>query len=108
MSKYIFIESRDPSESAEVYQRLALAEELADDGHDVTMFMVQNAVLRTRKGANGDRLISLVDAGITLLADDFSLRERGIATDQLRPGISASPLEAIIDGLCANSRTIWN
>lgn len=108
MSNYVFIESRDPSEAADVHDCFNLASQLASDGDQVTVFLVQNGVLRARVGAMSEMLNPVIDAGVTLLADDFSLRERGIGPDRLRAGVASSPLETVIDGLAAGARTIWN
>ena len=45
MSKYLLIESRDPCESGDVGNYFELAQGLAGDGNDVTLFLVQNGVL---------------------------------------------------------------
>jgi len=108
MNNYVFIESRDPSEAADVHDCFNLARQLASDGDQVTIFLVQNGVLRARTGAASEMLDPLIDAGVTLIADDFSVRERGIGPDQLRAGVAASPLEAVIDGMAAGATTVWN
>src|SRR5262249_41393548 len=48
MAEFLLIESRDPFESNEVGYYCELARGLAHDGHAVTMFLVQNAVLAAR------------------------------------------------------------
>ncbi|MFQ5981881.1 MAG: DsrE family protein [Woeseiaceae bacterium] len=108
MSKYILIESRDPSESADVQHSLDLASALVSRGQEVTIYLVQNAVLRARVSARSEMFEQAIKSGVTLLADDFSLRERGIGPDQIRPGITPSPLETVVDGLAEGAKTIWN
>src|SRR5262245_6942670 len=54
MSDYLLIESRDPFESAAVGGFLDLAEGLAKDGSKVTLFLVQNAVMAARHGAQSN------------------------------------------------------
>jgi predicted peroxiredoxin len=107
MSNYVFIESRDPFESrdTEFIEETALA--VKDRGHDVTVFLVQNGVLAARKSAQ--RLDRLVDAGVTLLADDLSLRERGIKTAELAPGIQPSAIDELVERIVREkTKAIWH
>ena len=108
MSKFLLIESRDPFESNDTPQYYELAAGLARDGNEVTLFLVQNGVLPARSGAVVDGLSDLADAGVTVLADDFSLRERGIGENQLIAGVSAAPLDVVVDGLVNGAKTLWH
>ena len=108
MSEYLFIESRHASESANVQANLELAASLAKQGQKVTVFLVQNGVLTARKGAKNNQLSTAASAGVTLLADDFSLRERGIATDGLLDNVTPAPLDTVVDCLAAGAKTIWH
>ena len=109
MSNYIFIESRDPFESLDVRFVEETAAALKQRGHEVTVFLVQNGVLASRRGARDCGLARLTQAGVTLLADDFSLRERGIQAAELRPGIQTSGIEALVDALAReNTKAIWH
>ena len=45
MAKYLLIESRDPFDSGDVGEFYELAAGLAQDGNEVTFFLVQNGVL---------------------------------------------------------------
>ena len=109
MSKYIFIESRDPFESRDTSFVRETASALHQRGHDVTVFLVQNGVLATRKEAREICLSQLASKGVILLADDFSLCERGIQPAELQPGISPAPIEALVDLLVQeNTKAIWH
>jgi predicted peroxiredoxin len=107
MTHYLLIQSRDPFEAATVKQDYQLAGDLATAGHQVTLFCVQNGVLPTRKAAVPDALTELPIKGVTLLADDFSLRERGIAEDQLADNIEAASLDRVVDHLASGAKTLW-
>ena len=50
---------------------------------------MQNGVLPCRAGADGDALHEALAAGVEVLADDFSLRERGIAEPDIARGVQA-------------------
>jgi len=107
MTAYVFIESRDPFESRDTEFVEATAIAVKERGHDVTVFLVQNAVLAARKTTG--RLNRLAAAGVTLLADDFSLRERGIKAEELSEGIQESAIDTLIDAIShANTKAIWH
>ncbi len=116
MADYILIESRDPFESLEVGRFLDLAEGLAKEGSAVTLFLVQNAVLAARHGArvsfpaNGHvrSLAALAGNGVKVLADSFSLQERGISPNRLIPGVTVAPISAVIDHMAAGRRALWH
>lgn len=108
MSSYLFIESRDPYESSEVAAYYDLAAGLAKDGAQVTVLLVQNGVFAARKGSLAELVTRLAGAGVEVLADDFSLRERGIPADRLVAGVKPSPLDVVIDHLEAGRKTVWH
>jgi intracellular sulfur oxidation DsrE/DsrF family protein len=51
-------------------------------------------------------LSALAQSGVTVLADDFSLQERGIA--KLAEGVTAASIEVVVDHLAAGHRTLWH
>ena len=106
MSKYLLIESRDPFESNDVGYYYDLAKGLIAAGNEVTLFLVQNGVLAARPSAHSATLSALGQSGVKVLADDFSLRERGVAT--LADGVAAAPIDVIVDHLAAGHRTLWH
>jgi len=109
MSNYIFIETRDPFESRDTQFVEQTATALKQLGHEVTVFLVQNGVLASRRNARDSYLPRLTQAGINLLADDFSLSERGIQTAELHPGIRPSNIETLVDALLqSNTKAIWH
>jgi predicted peroxiredoxin len=107
MTRYIFIESRDPFESCDTKFVEETAIAVRERGHDVVVFLVQNGVLAARR--NTSRLARLVEAGVTLLAEDFSLRERGIRTEELADGIRESGIDTLVEAVVqANTKAIWH
>ena len=107
MSQYVFIESRDPFESrdTEFVEQTALA--IKERGHTVTVFLVQNGVFAARD--NTGQLRRLAQAGVILLADDFSLRERGIKTEELAQGIAEAGIDRLVDAIAqAQTKAIWH
>lgn len=108
MADYLLIESRDPFAWRDVDTYYDLATELRNQGNDVVLFLVENGVLPARRGACSERLAAAANAGVVVLADDFSLRERGITLDHLVDQVRASPLDVVIDELASGAKTLWH
>ena len=108
MATYLLIESRDPFDSNDVAAYYQLATDLVHAGNRVVLFLVQNGVLPARDGASADGLTAASSAGVHVLADEFSLRERGIAPEKLAVGVWSSPLEVVIDELAAGAKAMWH
>ena len=107
MARYVFIESRDPFESRDTQFVEETAMAVRERGHEVTVFLVQNGVLAARESVC--RLKRLEQAGVTLLADDLSLRERGITTEELATGVRESGVDALVDALVQeNTKALWH
>jgi predicted peroxiredoxin len=109
-SRYVFIESRDPFESPDTGFVADTAAALAARGRPVTVFLVQNGVLATRSGASrGAHLGRLAGVGVTVLADDFSLRERGIEAGELWAGVRPASIETLVDLIVRpDAKTVWH
>jgi sulfur relay (sulfurtransferase) complex TusBCD TusD component (DsrE family) len=108
MAKYLIIATRDPFEFRDAESCYHAAMALVKDGNPVTLFLVQNGVMPARKSTRSDRLSALADAGVDVLADDFSLRERGIAGDRLARGVKAAPIEVVVDQLADGRKALWH
>ena len=109
MSNYIFIETRDPFESRDTQFLVETAAALKERGHEVTVFLVQNGVLAARRAARVSHLPPLAEAGVRLLADDFSLAERGIRERELLPGVRQAGVESLVDFLAGDdTKAIWH
>ena len=107
MARYVFIESRDPFESRDTQFVEETAIAVKERGHEVTVFLVQNGVLAARESVR--RLERLAGAGVTLLADDLSLRERGITDEELAPGVRESEIDTLVDALVQeNTKALWH
>ena len=109
MTHYVFIETRDPFESRDTRFVEETATALKQSGNEVTVFLVQNGVLSSRRNARDNSMDRMLEAGVSLLADDFSLLERGIQSAELRPGITRSGIEQLVDALVQeNTKAIWH
>jgi hypothetical protein len=106
MSAYVLIASEDPFER-DTGRLHTLAVDLRRAGHEVTMFLVQNAVFAARVACAKSPLPSLLEASVEVLADEFALRERGIASLELRSGVRAAPLDVLTEMLASGRKALW-
>jgi len=105
---YLLIASRDPYTHASARRCYDLAAQLAREGARVTVFLVQNGVLPARPNGASDDLAALSHSGVRVVADDYSLRERGITPQGLAPGIEATSLELVIEALESGAKVLWH
>jgi hypothetical protein len=108
MSKYLLIESRDPFGDRDAERWAELAAGLVREGHTVTLFLVQNGVFLARIGARAAALAGAARAGITVLADEFSLRERGIVGARLDSGVAPASLDVVVEHLEQGGKALWH
>ena len=107
MASYLLFESQEPFESAEVPHHYGLAAGLRAQGNEVTLFLVQNGVLAARRSARSEALSRLAQSGVEVLADDFSLRERGLTASRLAAGVKVAALDAALDQLAGGRKALW-
>jgi hypothetical protein len=108
MPAYLLIESRDPFESIGPAHTYELAVQLRAGGHRVALYLVQNGVLPVRRECPRTALGEVVEARIEVLADDFSLRERGISQKALASGIKAAPIDFVVERMMAGWNVLWH
>ncbi len=106
MADYTFISSRDPVDGDRSVHQLAGT--LASAGNDVTLFMVENGALLARKNAAADLRGELTGAGVTLMADQLALDQRGIVDAALADDVQAADLGVIVDRMAAGHKVTWH
>lgn len=111
--KYLLIESRDPYDAADVPYFFKLAKDLAEQGDDIVLYLVQNGVFSLRKAGRPSALFDWLGGGaksrVKILADDFSLRERGIQPNELIAEAKVSNVDSLVDFLVEEKRkAIWH
>jgi hypothetical protein len=104
---YLLIESRDSFTAQVVSGHVELAVGLRRAGNAVTLYLVQNGVLPARAGADGGSLHEAIAAGVQVLADDFSLRERGIGETDLARGVKPAPIWVVVERLAASWKVMF-
>lgn len=107
MSKYLLIQSRDTYESTAVRDHVEWARGLRRRGLEVAIYLVQNGVLSSRAGADHEELQEAMAAGIEVLADGFSLRERGIAASEVARGVRPAAIEAVVERLATGWKVMF-
>ena len=109
MSEYFFIATRDPVTNTDTPRLFAQAADLAGTGASVTVYLVQNGVLAARALSN-PAFRDAHDRGVRILADDFSLRERGIAADEVQTFIEPIDMDALMADVLAQTapKLIWH
>ena len=109
MAEYLLIESRDPFESRDTQFLADTSVQLKSRGNIVTVFLVQNAVLAARREARYSCVPQLGEAGVEVLADEFSLHERGIEPQELHAAIRPTSIETIVDLLVQrDTKAVWH
>ncbi len=108
MSRYFFIQSQDVFTEVRTNAQFNLAKNLAKKGNSVSILLVQNGVIAARKGARSEQMDNLLSNSVTVLADNFSLEQREISVNNLKPNIKVSSINVVIDALLNGDKVIWN
>jgi sulfur relay (sulfurtransferase) complex TusBCD TusD component (DsrE family) len=109
MSKnYLIMVSEDPFEATAARRAAEMALQLRQTGNAVTLFLVQNGVLASRASPTPNMFAPLISASVEVVADEFSMRERGIEVSELREGMTMAPIDLIVQRLAAGWHTLWS
>ena len=105
---YLFIESRDPFESADSGFFAELAEGVQARGNQTTVFLVQNGAFLARPGSRfNDRIERLLKNKVKVLVDRFALRERAIT--EVLPGVEAVDMDRFVQLLMEPEvKALWH
>jgi len=109
MAKYLLVETKSPLEGGEY--AFELGKQLRDLEHEVTLYLLQDAVFTARKHFEaGKTLVAEAKTHhLTLLADEISLRQRGLTKDRLSEAVRVSTMEELVDLLMERSdKAIWH
>lgn len=107
MSTYLLVGSEDPFDGGgrRVYE---LAGALADHGERVAVYLVQNGVLGCRHESTVAADLSVLAKRVNTMADDFSLRERGISETEVVAGVRVAGIEEFVAAAMADgSKVLW-
>jgi len=104
VKNYLCIESQ----SVDTRHFLALARDLKKQGNGVEVLLVQNGVMSAPAGAKSDCLGEVLQSGIQVWADDFSMRERALAAADLKRGVRPAAIALVIERLAAGWNVLWH
>jgi sulfur relay protein TusB/DsrH len=109
VARYLLIETKGPLNGGEY--AFDLGKQLRDLKHDVTIYLLQDAVFAARK--NFKPAAALVaeakQHGLSLLADEVSLRQRGVVKDRVSEHVRVSNMDGLVDLLMERSdKAIWH
>jgi sulfur relay protein TusB/DsrH len=108
VTNYVLVETRDPFDAVDCAQTYDLAETLAARGDTVTVVLAQNGVLPARATSTWAGRLGALGPRVQVLADDFSLRERGMGGSRLADGVRAIPIDALVDLIATSGcRVLW-
>jgi predicted peroxiredoxin len=108
MSNFLFVLTRGPEDPTRAVRCFQFAKIAADKGHQVTVFLVDDAVYFTNlsltervKAPTGDELMTywkfLVDKGAAIFVCKPCAETRMIGEDELPPGVKIGTGLALID-----------
>src|SRR5690349_12232878 len=109
MSRYLLIETKPPLEGGDY--AFDLGKQLRAERHDVTIYLLQDAVFAARrKFERGERLVTEArQHDVTLLADEISLRQRGVTAERLSREVRPSNMGELVDLLMERSdKAVWH
>lgn len=109
MSRYLLIETKDPSDGGEYV--FELARQLREAQHDVTIYLLQDGVFAARRTYRaGAELVNDAERhGVKLRADAVSLRQRGVVGDRVAKSVSVAEMNELVELLMERSdKAIWH
>ncbi len=107
MKDIMVVETRDLIEVRDVEWGAGLLANAQSSGSTTCMMLAENGVFAARKEALASCLRPLIDDGVTVLADRFALRERGIPETDLARGVAPADLSVVVDWLEAGASVLW-
>lgn len=107
MKSYFFIQSQDLITDNRAKDQFDLAINLAKSGEKVRILLIQNGVINARKGVCNDYLNLLIQSGVKIFADTFSLNQREITPVNLHESIVITNINTITNALINEDKVIW-
>jgi predicted peroxiredoxin len=107
VATYLLIETGGPWRGPGCARFLSDAAGLAAAGHDVQVVLLQDGVAAALPGAVAE-LTELIERGAEVLADDFSLMQRGLWPDRLLGGVKVASMGDIAERVIEpKTRVVW-
>lgn len=92
----VLLTARDPLQTADTAHPLRLARQLAGQGEDVTVVLLEDTVSVARTGhAWADTVTAALEAGVRVVAEEEALARR--AVHRLADGVKPIALDEVVD-----------
>lgn len=107
MARYLLIETKSPLAGGDY--AFEIGKQLRRLNHEVTIYLLQDGVFAARRGLEAaERLVEDAQKhGVRVLADEVSMRQRGIVKD--RVATQGGGIEQLVDLLMERSdKAIWH
>jgi sulfur relay (sulfurtransferase) complex TusBCD TusD component (DsrE family) len=107
--RYLLIETKNPLDGGD--WAFDLGKQLRELQHDVTIYLLQDAVFAARKSfkAGADLVHEAEQSGLTVLADAVSCRQRGIVGERVAKSVGVAAMDQMVDLLMERSdKAIWH
>ncbi|MEU3465609.1 DsrE family protein [Streptomyces sp. NPDC006733] len=106
-SRYLLIESQGPWAGPNAGRFLEDARVLAEAGHEVRVFLVQDGVFAAAPGV--PELELLAKAGAQVWVDDFSAAQRALGAGRLSPHVTVAGMDSAARMLLSEGcRNVWH
>lgn len=93
MGDYLLVESRDPDEASAPGAFMRDAVRLAQAGHRLSVYLVQEGVLAAVR--RRPEVAAVLRAGATVSVDNASMVRRALDTERLVPGVRIDGIDAL-------------
>lgn len=105
--RVVLLTARDPLRAADTTYPARVARELAAAGHDVTLVLLEDAVVLARRAHDGAAdLEAAIGDGVRVLAEQEALSRRAVA--HVGEGVKSTDLGEVVDLLMTDSdRQAW-
>jgi sulfur relay protein TusB/DsrH len=109
MAKYVLVETKNPIDGGR--WAFELGQQLRDLQHDVTIYLLQDGVFAARRNfKTGEALVADASRrGVRLMADEVSLRQRGVVGDRVAKDVEVREISDLVDLMMERSdKAIWH
>jgi predicted peroxiredoxin len=109
MARYVLVETKNPLDGGR--WAFDLGQQLRELDHDVTIYLLQDGVFSARRNFKaGEELVQhAVGQGVRILADQVSLRQRGVVAGRVATKVGVSEMGELVDLLMERSdKAIWH
>jgi sulfur relay protein TusB/DsrH len=109
MASYLIVETKNPLDGGDY--AFDLGKQLKGLRHDVTIYLLQDAVLAARRTFKaGQQLIAGAEqVGVRVLADTVSARQRGVVGERVAQGVNVTDMAELVNLLMQRAdKAIWH